>query len=103
VIQLGHLKAALAFWAYCETSAQLIFRTRVGERLADYLLAVLRVHPAGQTRTELSHALGRNYGADKIHAALELLQEYGLAHCVRGGPAAGPGRPPSRWFATKRT
>ena len=53
VIQVAHQQAALALWTYAEMSATAIFGVRVGHRLADYLLALLRSTPAGLTRTQI--------------------------------------------------
>lgn len=97
-VRLEHLKAALAIWAYVEASARWIFSKRIGHRLADFLFAHLRAHPAGLTRTDLSEKCGRNRRADDIHEALQLLLDYGLVRFVMEG---GDGRGPKtqRWFA----
>jgi hypothetical protein len=100
VIRLEHQKAALAVWTYCETSATKLFGLRTGQRLADFLLALLRVSPKGLTRTQLSDKCGRNRRAEEINEALQLLVDYGLAHCKKDAVQAKPGRPAWRWFAT---
>jgi hypothetical protein len=99
VVQVPHLKAAVAIWTYSERSAQLLFNERTGHRLADYLLLVLRAHPDGLTRTDLSDVLGRNRRADEIHEVLQLLRDYGLAVVVREPVAQLGGRPVHRWVA----
>ena len=100
VIRLEHQKAALAVWTYCETSATKLFGVRTGQRLADFLLALLRVSPKGLTRTQLNDKCGRNRRAEEINEALRLLVDYGLAHCDKDTVEAKPGRPAWRWFAT---
>jgi len=99
VIGVGHLKAALAVWEFAEASARLIFGRRVGHRLSDYLLSLLRSHPAGLTRTQIRDALGRNRHVDEINEALERLRDYGLVRVVRVPPADGIGRPITVWIA----
>jgi hypothetical protein len=101
VIRLEHQKAALAVWTYCETSATKLFGLRTGHRLADFLLALLRACPVGLTRTQLSDKCGRNRHAEDINEALQLLVDYGLAHCTKDAVEAKPGRPAWRWFATE--
>jgi hypothetical protein len=99
VIQFAHQQAALAVWTYAETSATRIFGLRTGDRLADYLLMLMRATPTGVTRTQLSEALGRHRRADEIHAALQLLADYGLAYAVKEPAGQLGGRPVHRWFA----
>lgn len=97
-IRLDHLKAALALWQYAEASALYVFKRRTGVRLSDYLLALLRAHPEGQTRKQIRDALGRNRQADEISEALQLLLDYGLARFAKEQPSTGP--PTTRWVAT---
>jgi NrS-1 polymerase HBD domain len=101
VVQLEHLKAAVAVWTYAEASVQIIFHQRTGHRLSDYLLALLRTYPEGLTRAELSGKLSRHRPADELHEALQRLLEYGLAICVKEPVAATGGRPAHRWFAAE--
>jgi hypothetical protein len=98
VIRLAHQQAALAVWTYAEASALQVFGQRTGQRLADYLLGLLRQRPEGLTRTQIRDALGRNRHADEISEALQLLLDYGVARCIRE-PVDGLGRPTTRWFA----
>jgi hypothetical protein len=101
LIQVAHQQAALALWTYAEISATTIFGIRIGHRLADYLLALLRSTPAGLTRTQIRDALGRNRHADEISEALRLLEDYGLA--VKVQLTDGMGRPTTRWQARTST
>jgi hypothetical protein len=49
-----HLRAALAFWRYCQASVRYIFGDALGDPVADDLLRTLRqAGPGGMTRTEL--------------------------------------------------
>lgn len=83
-------------WAYAEESARQIFRG-TGNPLADQILNALKAsRRAGMTRTEISHALGRNKSADRISEALALLLDVGLAR--RDSDATG-GRTAERWCA----
>ena len=102
-IRRHHQQAALALWEYAEASAGFIFGQRVGNRLANHLLELLRSYPTRQTRTDIRDALGRNRHAEDISAALQLLADLGLATCVIEKAASGPGRPTERWIAEMRT
>jgi hypothetical protein len=99
-IQRQHQQAALAVWEYAEASATMIFGQRVGHRLANFLLELMRSEPTGVTRTQIRDALGRHRHADEISEALQLLKDLGLATCVK---EPGPGRPTVRWTAESAT
>jgi hypothetical protein len=81
VIQAKHLEAALAVWRYCRASAAHIFGKSLGDWMADEILRELRAADDGLTRTDIRNLLGRNQGAGRIGAALELLARQGLAAC----------------------
>jgi Protein of unknown function (DUF3987) len=98
LIQVDHLSAAEAVWRYCEASAKFIFGDSLGNPLADELLRLLRNAENGMTRTDLSHAFGRNKQANQIGQALTLLREHGLA---RFSQKLTLGRPAERWFAVR--
>lgn len=95
-IRREHLMAALAVWKYCAASARFIFGDALGDPLADALLHLLRSTADGMTRTELSHALGRNRSAAEIGRALTVLAEHGWA---KPKSEMTSGRPAERWFA----
>jgi hypothetical protein len=100
VVQLAHLKAALALWQYCEDSARYIFGDAVGDRLSDEILAALReCAEVGMTRTQLRDLFKRNVDADRMVGALRCLAENGLAYSRK---EASEGRPIERWFASPR-
>jgi hypothetical protein len=95
-----HLKAALAVWGYCETSAARIFGDALGDPVADEIRVALRNAGAvGMTRTAIRDLFGRNRSSDRIATALGLLMTKGLAR--RKMKETG-GRPVETWFATKR-
>jgi Protein of unknown function (DUF3987) len=94
-----HLRAALAFWRYCEDSARSIFGDKLGDRVADALLAILKSHkPAGLTRAEMYDKLSRNASKADIDAALQLLASLALARGEKESTGT-PGRPTERWRA----
>ena len=96
-IEHEHLLAGLALWQCAEESARQIFGSATGNPLADQILNGLKaVGRVGMTRTEISHALGRNKSADRISEALALLLDVGLAR--RDSDATG-GRTAERWCA----
>jgi hypothetical protein len=104
VVRVPHLKAALAVWDYCLASAKYIFGQRLGDKLADELLSLLRSSPDGLSRTQINNHLGRNQPADRIGKALETLQRNGSVYSTSTSTG---GRPMERWFygstATKET
>jgi hypothetical protein len=97
-IGVGHLKAALAIWRFCEASAKIIFGDTVGNPLADEILRALRASLiAGMTRTDLGFMFRHSsHRSGAIGTALLLLQQVGLA---RAEQSATAGRPSERWFA----
>ena len=100
VVRPEDLRAALALWEYCEDSAKYIFGQRLGDPIADALLAALRKHPSGMTRTEIRDWFGRNRKAREIDRGLTLLEKQGLA---RMEASQSGGRPIERWFPVSRT
>jgi hypothetical protein len=98
-IRVGHLRAALALWRYCEASVRHIFGDRLGDTVADAILDALRTRgAAGMTRTEISDLLGRNAPASRIANALGALVHAGLASWQ--AEATGErGRPAEHWYA----
>jgi hypothetical protein len=95
-IDVMHLEAAMAVWAYCEASAIRIFGDSLGDPLADDILAALRRCQEGMTRTEIYNLLGRHRSSDQIAAALGMLLEAGRANFKTVGTN---GRSIERWFA----
>lgn len=95
-IDLQHLEAAMAVWAYCEQSAQLIFGDSLGNPIADEILSALQRNPLGMTRTDISNHLGRHCDATEIAAALAVLLQAGRAKYETQRTS---GRPVETWFA----
>jgi hypothetical protein len=84
-IDLPHLGAALAVWAYCEDSATQIWGDMLGDDVADSILAALRT--TGQTglgRTDLSNLFSRHVPSARITTVLETLRRAGKAERVTG-------------------
>ncbi len=79
IVDLPHLAAALAVWQYAEDSARFIFGDRIGDGLADKILAALREVPGGLSRSEIyNEVCKKNKSRSEIEAALSLLQQKGM-------------------------
>src|SRR5262249_42049094 len=98
LIDVPHLKAALAFWEYCECSAAFIFGDLLGDPVADEIARALQHAPEGMSRTAIRDLFGRHRSADRIGAALALLTTKGRA---RSESRDTGGRPVELWFATR--
>jgi hypothetical protein len=97
LIQPNHLRAALAFWRYCDASAKYIFGDFLGNPIADNLLRALRqAGPGGKTRTELRD-LFQHHSA-RLAEGLTLLLKYGKAEMKKRTGTAG--RSAEIWIAT---
>jgi hypothetical protein len=98
-IDAPHLKAAIAVWDYCDTSAAYIFGDSLGDPIADEILRGLRhAGPAGMTRTAIRDLFGRNRSGDRIGVALAALMTNGRARMETRMTA---GRPAEIWFAVR--
>jgi hypothetical protein len=96
-IDTPHLLAALAIWEYCDATAKHLFGTRLGDRIADEIMRLLRrAGGTGMTRNELRDALGRNVPSERIGVALEHLRTYKHA---AGEMVSTGGRPAEVWRA----
>lgn len=95
VVRLEHLAAGTGVWDYCENSCRYIFGNRVGDPIADAILAALREPTEGLTRTEISALFGRHVSAGRTSAALASLQALGR---VRAAMETTPGRSAERWL-----
>jgi hypothetical protein len=82
-IRLAHLSAALELWRYCSDSAAFIFGESLGNPLADAILELLRAHPDGMTRTEISNHFGRNKTKAALDAAIAAAQRNGSLRIER--------------------
>ena len=95
VIDLPHLRAALAVWDYCEESASQIFGDALGDPIADAILvALLQAGKTGMTRTEIRDLFGRNCSGERLGTALALLRNKGHA---RMETRITGGRPAETW------
>jgi hypothetical protein len=93
VIQLPHLEAALAVWAYAEQSVMYLFSGRLGHPVADTILEALRARGT-VTRTEISDLFSRHQDAQQIEEALGMIERAGLA---RRTTTQTGGRPAETW------
>ena len=94
-IDLPHLRAALAVWAFCEDSATQIWGDMIGDDVADTILAALKTAgSAGLRRTEMSNLFSRHVSSARITMALASLQRAEKAERMPG-PTVGHGE--QRW------
>jgi hypothetical protein len=101
VVEVAHLKAALAVWAFARASADYIFGS-VQAGLEEKILALLRAAGVrGLSRTEISNGLGRNSAATEILVALASLQKKGMANSTTV-KCYGGGRPAENWRFSSR-
>jgi len=91
-----HLTAALALHDYAARSAAWALTGTTGRPLAEQIHAVLRQHPAGLTRSQISQTLNHNQSAGQIDTALNALHATGRA-TVTQIPTGG--RPAQLWTA----
>lgn len=95
-INLGHLEAALAFWAYSVATVEWVWGDASGNPTADEILRHLRAAgAAGLSRTAIRDLFSRDRKAAHLDTALELLEDRGLAarRVVQTG-----GRPATWWW-----
>jgi len=98
-VDVVHLEAALALWAYVEGSVQWVFGRKLGHALADQLDDRLRaMGPDGLSRTEMGKEFDGHQSKRDLDVALRLLQEAGLARPTR---LPTGGRPEERWVTTE--
>lgn len=94
-----HLRAALAIWEYCETSAARIFGAALGDPVADEIMrALIQAGCAGMSRTAIRDLFGRHRSGERISMALSLLMTNGRA---RMEEKTTGGRPCETWFAVE--
>ena len=92
VINLQHLKAALAVWDYAEDSVSYIFGKKIGNKGADKILEALRNAPRGLTRSGISKLFQGNYDVIQIDTAINILKSQGLI-LEEKSSTQGTGRP----------
>jgi hypothetical protein len=96
-INTQHLQAALALQHYAAQSAAWALNGSTGQPLAEQIHNILRQHPAGLTRSQISDTLKHNQPAGHIDHALHALRDAGRA--AHSQIATG-GRPAQLWTAT---
>jgi len=83
VIEVEHLRAALALWQYAFDSAQYVFGKTLGDDVADQLLVELRaVFPDGLDREAQRALFCRHKSAARLEMARKSLLERGLIRVV---------------------
>jgi Bifunctional DNA primase/polymerase, N-terminal/Protein of unknown function (DUF3987)/Primase C terminal 2 (PriCT-2) len=96
-IDVGHLRAGLAVWNYCDASAAHIFGATLGDDVADTILRALKnAGREGMSRSMIRDLFGGHHTSERVGAALGLLAEKG---CARAEQRATRGRPVEMWFA----
>lgn len=105
VVEVPHLRAALAVWDYCAASAAHIFGGVVGYPLADKMLEAIREadEDKGLTRTGLRAAVGGHVPGSQIDEALGYLVTRGLAVEHRDPTTSKGGRRPHRYTVGPRS
>jgi hypothetical protein len=84
-IDLPHLGAALAVWAFCEDSATQIWGDMLGDDVADSIMTALKgAGSTGLGRTEISNLFSRHVPSARITTVLETLKGAGRAERVPG-------------------
>lgn len=91
-ITADHLESALAVWQYAAESAAYLFGDKLGDAVADRILAELRSVP--RTQNELYDLFGRHVRASRIGTALDTLAAGGHVRNVREETG---GRPRTLW------
>lgn len=94
VIEPAHLEAAYAVWRYCDASACYLFAESAADPIGNKILDALRAAGGAMSQTALHAAFGRNLPADKLAAALTLLQEHGR---ITSETRKTSGRPSVTW------
>ena len=94
VIQPEHLDAAYALWRYCDASARYLFAETAADLIGNKILDALREAGGVMTQTALHALFARNLPADKLAAALMLLQEHGR---ITSETRKTGGRPSVTW------
>lgn len=96
VIELAHLRAAVALWNYCEASVKYVFGSSLANRTADTILHTLRqTGGTGISRTAISDLFNRNKTKSEIDTALQILVD---GHLARRETLQTGGRSTETWF-----
>jgi hypothetical protein len=97
LIRTPHLTAALALHDYAARSAAWALTGATGQPLAEQIHSILRAHPGGLIRSQISQTLNHNQPAGQIDHALHALHAAGR---VTATQIPTGGRPAQLWTAT---
>jgi hypothetical protein len=98
LIQIEHLKAALAVWDYAARSAEWALGDTTGDPFAEQLYRHMVGNPGGLSLSQFHDLLNRNRSGAEIKEALESLEKAGRAERrMRKSPTGG--RPAEIWTA----
>jgi hypothetical protein len=100
-IRAEHLRAGLAFWAYCEQSARFLFGDgETGDpQLAKLLEAIRAAKEAGLTSSQVQRRVFKSHWkVARIKPLLASLVRSGLVRVVTSTPHGG-GKPVTTWKA----
>jgi hypothetical protein len=99
VIQIDHVRAALAFWAFCEQSAVLVFGNRLGNQTADRILdGVVAAAKGGLSRDEIRSLFSGHRSREELDLAIGQLLAINLIEEERRETG---GRPETRYRITQ--
>jgi hypothetical protein len=99
-IEVPHLRAALAFWAYSARSSRWVFGDSLGDPTADEIWIMAADRADGVSRTEVSNLFSRNKKSREIDRALNVLRDAGRLE--RRTMVAEGGRPAEIWVPIRR-
>jgi len=97
LLEVEHIKAAMALWEFCERSIEYIFQYTTGNPLADGILDLLVQAP--QTRNQIYNYFSRHKSESEISTALGELESLGKAYFTNESTG---GRPIEKWFVSLR-
>jgi hypothetical protein len=94
-----HLGAAIAFWRYCERTAQWAFAEKTGNRMADRIFWALQHEPNGMTRQQIrEECFNKHCTKTTLDLAFACLRDAHLAE-MKFERTNQAKRPAERWFA----
>jgi hypothetical protein len=80
VIQVQHLRSAIAFWDYCEATVAYIWGATLGQPKLDQLYkAIAAAGPKGLDRTEINGLFSNNLSKPEVNGLVRQLVDMGLA------------------------
>lgn len=101
LMESRHLKAAIAFWHFCERSAMWAFGEKTGNKAADKIYWALQREPKGMTRTEISMGVFNNHASKTtMDIAFSTLVDANLVTLKSERGVRGT-KPTERWFTVR--